>query len=50
MTEPYCAAVADYLSYSAASRHLHVARPAISQTILDLEEEIGAKLFAPNKA
>jgi DNA-binding transcriptional LysR family regulator len=45
----YFAAVADYLSYSEASRHLHVAQPAISQTILDLEEEIGAKLFARNK-
>jgi DNA-binding transcriptional LysR family regulator len=45
----YFAAVADYLSYSEASRHLHVAQPAISQTILDLEEEIGAKLFLRNK-
>jgi DNA-binding transcriptional LysR family regulator len=45
----YFAAVADYLSYIEASRHLHVAQPAISQTILDLEEEIGAKLFLRNK-
>jgi DNA-binding transcriptional LysR family regulator len=45
----YFASVADYLSYSEASRHLHVAQPAISQTILDLEEEIGAKLFVRNK-
>jgi DNA-binding transcriptional LysR family regulator len=45
----YFAAVADHLSYSEASRHLHVAQPAISQTILDLEEEIGVKLFARNK-
>ena len=41
----YFAAVAQYLNYSEASRRLHVAQPAISQTILDLEEEIGAKLF-----
>ena len=41
----YFAAVARYLNYSEASRQLHVAQPAISQTILDLEEEVGAKLF-----
>jgi DNA-binding transcriptional LysR family regulator len=41
----YFGAVAQYLSYSEASRRLNVAQPAISQTILDLEEEIEAKLF-----
>jgi DNA-binding transcriptional LysR family regulator len=41
----YFSAVARYLSYSEASRRLNVAQPAISQTILDLEEEIGAQLF-----
>src|ERR1700746_1868176 len=41
----YFAAVAQHLNYSEASRRLHVAQPAISQTILELEEEIGAKLF-----
>jgi DNA-binding transcriptional LysR family regulator len=41
----YFAAVAQYLNYSEASRRLHVAQPAISQTILDLEQEIGVKLF-----
>jgi DNA-binding transcriptional LysR family regulator len=41
----YFAAVAQYLNYSEASRRLHVAQPAISQTILDLEEEVGVKLF-----
>ena len=41
----YFAAVAQHLNYSEASRRLRVAQPAISQTILDLEEEIGAKLF-----
>ena len=41
----YFSAVAQHLNYSEASRRLHVAQPAVSQTILDLEEEIGAKLF-----
>src|SRR5260221_12817623 len=41
----YFAAVAEHLNYSEASRRLHVAQPAISQTILDLEEEVGAQLF-----
>jgi DNA-binding transcriptional LysR family regulator len=41
----YFAAVAQHLNYSEAARRLRVAQPAISQTILDLEEEIGAKLF-----
>jgi len=45
----YFAAVADHLSYSEASRHLHVAQPAISQTVMDLEAEIGVKLFTRNK-
>ncbi|MEI9997802.1 MAG: LysR family transcriptional regulator [Verrucomicrobiota bacterium] len=35
----YFAAVAQHLSYSEASRRLHVAQPAISQTILDLERK-----------
>jgi DNA-binding transcriptional LysR family regulator len=41
----YFAAVARHLNYREASRRLHVAQPAISQTILDLEEELGTKLF-----
>ena len=45
----YFTAVARHLNYTEASRRLHVAQPAISQTILDLEEEIGAKLFLRNK-
>ena len=44
----YFAAVAQHLSYSEASRRLHVAQPAISQTILDLEEELEVKLFLRN--
>src|SRR6266496_3244847 len=45
----YFAAVARHLNYTRASRHLHVAQPAISQTILDLEEELGVKLFLRTK-
>src|ERR1700723_4660264 len=45
----YFAAVAQYLNYSEASRRLHVAQPAISQTILNLEEELGVKLLLRTK-
>src|SRR5260370_33719319 len=44
----YFAAVAEHLNYSEASRRLHVAQPAISQSILDLEEEIGPGFFTRN--
>lgn len=45
----YFAAVARHLNYSEAARRLHVAQPAISQTILDLEEELGIKLLLRTK-
>jgi DNA-binding transcriptional LysR family regulator len=45
----YFAAVARHLNYTQASRHLHVTQPAISETILDLEAELGVKLFSRNK-
>ena len=45
----YFIAVAQHLNYSEAARRLHVAQPAISQTILDLEEELGIKLLLRTK-
>jgi DNA-binding transcriptional LysR family regulator len=42
----YFIAVASNLSFSEASRRLHVAQPAISQTILDLEAELEVKLLS----
>src|ERR1700751_1389930 len=45
----YFAAVAQHLNYSEASRRLHVAQPAISQTILDLEGELGVKVLLRSK-
>jgi DNA-binding transcriptional LysR family regulator len=41
----YFTAVAEHLSFSEASRRIHVAQPAISQTVLDLEEELGVRLL-----
>ena len=37
----YFTAVAEHLNFS----EIHVAQPAISQTILDLEEELGVRLL-----
>src|SRR5258705_9833453 len=41
----YFIAVASNLNFSEASRRLHVAQAAISQTILDLEDDLGVKLL-----
>ena len=37
--------VAEHLNYSEASRRIHVAQPAISQTIIDLEGALGVRLL-----
>jgi DNA-binding transcriptional LysR family regulator len=45
----YFTAVVQWKSYREASRRIHVAQPAISQTVLDLEEELGLRLFSRAK-
>jgi DNA-binding transcriptional LysR family regulator len=42
----YFTAVVRWKSYREASRQIHVAQPAISQTVADLEDELGLKLFS----
>jgi DNA-binding transcriptional LysR family regulator len=45
----YFTAVVQWKGYREASRRLHVAQPAISRTISDLENELGLKLFSRTK-
>ena len=45
----YFTAVVQWKGYREASRRLHIAQPAISQTVADLEEELGLKLFSRAK-
>src|SRR2546430_2073131 len=45
----YFTAVVQWESYREASRRIHVAQPAISQTVVNLEEELGLKLFSRAK-
>ena len=45
----YFTAVVQWKSFREASRRIHVAQPAISQTVADLEEELGLKLFTRSK-
>jgi DNA-binding transcriptional LysR family regulator len=45
----YFVAVVQWKSYREASRRIHVAQPAISQTVADLEGELGLKLFMRSK-
>ena len=45
----YFAAVVQWKGYREASRWLHIAQPAISQTVADLEEELGLRLFSRAK-
>jgi len=45
----YFTAVVQWQGYREASRRLHVAQPAISQAVADLESELGVKLFLRKK-
>ena len=45
----YFTAVVQWRGYREASRRLHVAQPAISRTVADLEDELGLKLFSRAK-
>jgi len=45
----YFTAVVQWSGYREASRRIHVAQPAISQTVGDLEQELGVKLFSRSK-
>ena len=42
----YFTAAVRWKSHREASRQIHVAQPAISQTVADLEDELGLKLFS----
>jgi DNA-binding transcriptional LysR family regulator len=41
---------AQYMSFTEAARHLHIAQPSVSHDIAELEKELGAKLFVRAKA
>jgi DNA-binding transcriptional LysR family regulator len=45
----YFTAVVRWNGYREASRQMHVAQPALSQAVSDLEEELGLKLFMREK-
>ncbi|MDB6168833.1 MAG: LysR family transcriptional regulator [Verrucomicrobia bacterium] len=45
----YFVAVADELSYRKASQRLHIAQPALSRQVRDLESELGVQLLSRNQ-
>jgi DNA-binding transcriptional LysR family regulator len=45
----YFTAIVQWKGYREASRRLHAAQPAISQTVSDLERELELKLFSRAK-
>ena len=45
----YFAAVAEYLNFTEAAKHLYVAQSAVSQQIAELEKELGVQLFNRTK-
>jgi DNA-binding transcriptional LysR family regulator len=42
----YFTAVVQWKGYREASRHLYITQPSISETVSDLEDELGIKLFS----
>ncbi len=45
----YFAAVAEYLNFTEAAKHMYVAQSAVSQQIAELEKELGVQLFNRTK-
>jgi len=41
---------AQYLNFTEAAKHLHIAQPSVSHDIAELEKELGSKLFVRTKS